>query len=100
MNIPFSLMLRCDIQNFVFPSRWFKIGRQMVGEPRYTLGIHTHVLAKNRPEMECKKLQRKLEEYPEVIENGQVGINHTTRWKCSEPHDKNRCREEKIVTQR
>ena len=51
MNIPFSVMLSFAIQNFVFPSRLFKIGRQMVSEPklRFTLGIHPHVLAKNRP---------------------------------------------------
>ena len=54
MNIPFSATLCFAIQNFVFPSRWSKIGRQMAGEPRlrFTLGIHPHVLAKNRPEIE------------------------------------------------
>ena len=62
MHVPFSATLRFAIQKFVFPSRWFKIGRQMAGEPRlrFTLGIHPHVLAKNRPEMEFQKLKRKL----------------------------------------
>ena len=102
MNIPFSATLRFAIQNFVFPSRWFKIGRQMAGEPRlrFTLGIHPHVLAKNRPEMEFQKLKRKLEEYPEAIGIGEVGIDHTARCNCSESHDKGRCRAEKIETQR
>ena len=47
-----SATLRFAIQNFVFPFRWLKIDRQMAGEPRliFTLGIHPHVLANNRPE--------------------------------------------------
>ena len=74
----------------------------MAGEPRlrFTLGIHPHVLAKNRPEMEFQKLKRKLEEYPEAIGIGEVGIDHTARCNCSESHDKGRCRAEKIETQR
>ena len=97
MNIPFSAMLRFEIQNFVFPSCWFKIGRQMASESRlrFTLGIHPHVLAKNRPKMEFQKLKRKLEEGI-----GEVGIDHTARCNCSESHDKDCCRAEKIETQR
>ena len=74
----------------------------MAGEPRlrFTLGIHPHVLAKNRPEMEFQKLKRKLEEYPEAIGIGEVGIDHTARCNCSQSHDKDRCRAEKIETQR
>ena len=50
MKTPISVNLRYGIQNFVFPTRWFKTGRQMAGEPRlrFTLGIHPHVLAKNK----------------------------------------------------
>ena len=97
MNIPFSATLRFVIQNFVFSSRWFKIGRQMAGKPRlrFTLGIHPHVLAKNRPEMEFQNLKRKLEEYPEAIGIGEVGIDNTTHCNGSESHDK-----QKIETQR
>ena len=60
VKILFSPTLHFAIHNFVFPSRWFKIGRQMAGEPRlrFTLGIHPHVLAKIRPEMEFQKLKR------------------------------------------
>ena len=52
INIPFFAALCFAIQRFVFPSRWFKIGRQMAGELRLgiTLGIHPHTLAKNRPQ--------------------------------------------------
>ena len=72
----------------------------MAGEPRlrFTLGIHPHVLVKNRPEMEFQKLKRELEEYPEWY--GEVGIDHTARCNCSESHDKDRCGKEKIETQR
>ena len=75
MNIPFSATLLFPIQIFFFPSRWFKIGRQMASEPRlgFTLRIHPHVLAKNRPEIEFQKLKRKLEDYPEAIGIGKVG---------------------------
>ena len=81
MNIPFSATLRFAIQNFVFLSRWFKIGRQMAGETRLrlALGIHPHVLAKNGPEMKFQKLKRKLEEYPKAIAIGEVGIDQTAR---------------------
>ena len=102
MNIPFSAMLRFPIQNLVFPSRWFKIGRQMVSEPRlrFNLRIQPNVLAKNRPDMKFQKLKRKLQEYPEAIGIGKVGIEHTTCCKCSESHDKDHCQEENIETQR
>ena len=101
MKTPIPVNLRYGIQNFVFPTRWFKIGRQMAGEPRlrFTLGIHPHVLDKNKPEMEFRKLERKLEEHPEAVGIGETGIDHTTRCKCSAFHNKDRCREEKIETQ-
>ena len=53
-------MLRFAIQNFVFPSCWFKIGSQMVGEPRlsFNLGIHPHVLAIKRPKDEISKTEK------------------------------------------
>ena len=90
MNIFFSATLCFVIQNYVFSSHWFEIGRQMAGEPRlrFTLGIHPHVLAKNRPEIEFQNLKRKLEKYPEAIGIGEVGIDHTTHCNCSESHDK------------
>ena len=56
----FSATLRFAIQNFVFPSQRFKIGRQMEGEPRlrFTLGIHPHALAKNRPQDGISKTEK------------------------------------------
>ena len=74
----------------------------MTGEPRlrFTVGIHPHVLAKNRPLSELKKLERLLEDYPEAVGIGEIGIDHTTRCKCSVPHNKEHYREEKIKTQR
>ena len=58
------------------------------------------MLAKNRPEIEFQKLKRKLEEYPDAIGIGEVGIDHTARCNCSQSHDKDRCRAEKHETQR
>ena len=90
------------IQNFVFPARWPNIDRHMAGDPRlrFTLGIHPHVLAKGRPLDEFKKLQDMLENYPEAVGIGEIGIDHTTRCKCATFHNTTRCREEKLETQR
>lgn len=43
---PLPVRLFYAIQNFVFPTRWPKIDRQVVGEPRlrFTLGIHPNAL--------------------------------------------------------
>ena len=99
---PLPVRLCYAIQNFVFPTRWPRIDTQVTGEPRlrFTLGIHPHVLVKNRPLSEFKKLERLLEDYPEAVGIGEIGIDHTTRCKCSALHNKERCREEKLETQR
>ena len=99
---PLPVRLCYAIQNFVFPTRWPKIDIEVTGEPRlrFTLGIHPHVLVKKRPLSEFKKLERLLEDYPEAVGIGEIGIDHTTRCKCSASHNKERCREEKIETQR
>ena len=46
-----------------------------------------------------KKLERLLEDYPEAVGIGEIGIDHTTRCKCSVPNNKEHYREEKIKTQ-
>ena len=50
------------------------------------------------PLSEFKKLERLLEDYPEAVGIGEIGIDHTTRCKCSASHNKERCLEEKIET--
>ena len=64
-----------------------------------TLGIHPHILTKNKPDMEFRNLERKLEEHHENVGIGKISIDHTTRCKCTAFHNKARCREEKIETQ-
>ena len=97
-NLPVCLCYA--IQNFVFPTRWPKIDTQVTDEPRlrFTIGIHPHVLVKNMPLSEFKKLERLLEDYPEAVGIGEIGIDHTTRCKCSASHNKEHCLEEKIET--
>ena len=76
------------------------IGKQMANEPklRFTLGIHPHVLAKNRAESEFHKLKAKLEAYPQAIGIGEIGIDHTTTCRCSTFHNRVTCRKAKIDT--
>ena len=60
-----SFSLKFGIANYVYPGKWSMINKQMADEPklRFTLGIHPHVLAKNKAFAEFSKLRAKLEAY-------------------------------------
>ena len=45
-------------------------------------GIHPHVLAKNRPDSEFHKLKAKLEEYPQAVGIGEIGLDYSTTCRC------------------
>ena len=67
---------------------------------RFTLGIHPHVLDKNRAESEFARLKKRLEEYPQAVGIGEIGIDLTTTCKCPTYHNRATCRKEKIDTQK
>ena len=62
-------------------------------------GIHPHVLAKNRPDSEFHKLKAKLEEYPQAVGIGEIGLDYTTTCRCFTFHNSTTCRKAKIFSQ-
>ena len=96
------LSLKFAIANYVYPSNWSKIGKQVADDPklRFTLGIHPHLLDKNMAESEFARLKMRLEEYPQAVGIGEIGIDLITTCKCPTYHNRATCRQEKIETQK
>ena len=97
-----SVSLKFGIANYVYPGKWSMINKQMADEPklRFTIGIHPHVLAKNKAFAEFSKLRAKLEAYPQAVGIGENGYDRTTTCKCSTYHNQATCKEEKFDTQK
>ena len=96
------LSLKFAIVNYVYLSNWSKIGKQVADDPklRFTLDILPHVLDKNRAESKFARLKTRLEEYPQAVGIGEIGIDLTTTCKCPTYHNRATCRQEKIETQK
>ena len=91
MTSKFNLLF--GIANYVYPSRWSVIRNQMRMNPqlKFTLGIHPHLITMDNYESQFQKLERKLEEFPEALGIGEIGLDHTTSCRCNERHNKTLC---------
>lgn len=90
------------IANYVFPGQWSKISAQMGMDPKlkFTLGVHPHMITGKTAISLFNKLEGKLDEHPEAIGIGEVGLDLTTTCRCRQTHNKNRCFQDKIDAQR
>lgn len=67
---------------------------------KFTLGIHPHMLKDNLATFFFNQLKNKLEEFPEALGIGEVGLDLTTSCRCRQTHDADLCKTRKIKAQR
>ncbi|MCG8035189.1 MAG: TatD family hydrolase, partial [Candidatus Thiodiazotropha taylori] len=90
------------IANYVFPEKWPRIGVQMGRDSRlkFTLGVHPHMITDVKAKSLFQKLKDKLDEFPEAVGIGEVGLDFTTTCRCKQKHNRSRCAALKLEAQR
>ena len=82
------------IANYVYPSKWKFIEKQILLDPRikFTIGLHPHMVYKQTWQGHLANLVGLTQRFPGFIGIGEVGLDFTTTCRCQKRHNKLACK--------